>query len=144
VVVAHLVGIALLTMPVVSHHSPHGRTVAAFAVLTGFSVLSLVLLGTQLFNIFGPASLSLSLPRRFHRGLQDASASEKAVPEEAQQQAARHRAARVLHIYRQLSELVGKRAEVTFPVDPPPLHLIQHGVRSPDCPIYSSSSTKLQ
>lgn len=106
---ALLVGIALLIMPVVTHHSPHGLTVAVFAVLTAFSVLSLVLLGTQLFNFFDLSTLSQSLPRRFHHGLQEASASEKAVPEEAQQQAAHERAARVLHIYGQLSDLIAGR-----------------------------------
>jgi hypothetical protein len=110
VAVALLVGIALLIMPVVTQRSPHGVTVAVFAVLTAFSVLSLVLLGTQLFNFFDLSTLSQSLPRRFRHGLQEASASDKAVPpEEAQQQAAHERAAGVLHIYGQLSELIAGR-----------------------------------
>jgi hypothetical protein len=106
---ALLVGIALLLMPVVTHTSPHGLTVAVFAVLTVLSVLSLVLLGTQLFNFFDLSTLSRSLPRRFRHGLQEASASDKAVPEAAQQQAAHERAAKVLHIYSQLSELIASR-----------------------------------
>ena len=109
VAVALLVGITLLTVPIVSHHSPHGLTVALFAVLTAFSVLSLVLLGTQLFNFFDLSTLSESLPRRFQQGLQEASASDKAVPEQAQQQAAHERAARVLHIYGRLSALIAGR-----------------------------------
>jgi hypothetical protein len=109
VAVALLVGIALLIMPVVTHHSPHGLTVAVFAVLTTFSVLSLVLLGTQLFNFFDLSTLSQSLPRRFRHGLQAASAADKAVPEEAQQQAAHERAATVLRIYGQLSDLIASR-----------------------------------
>ena len=43
VAVALLVGLALLTMPLVAHCSPHGLTVLLFAVLTAFSVLSLVI-----------------------------------------------------------------------------------------------------
>lgn len=109
VAVALLVGIALLISPVVTHYSPHGLTVAAFALLTVFSVLSLVLLGTQLFNFFDLSTLSRSLPRRFRRGLQGASASDKAIPEEAQQQAAHQRAASVLRIYSQLSDLIASR-----------------------------------
>lgn len=117
VAVALLVGIALLIMPVVTHNSPHGLTVAAFAALTAFSVLSLVLLGTQLFNFFDLSTLSQSLPRRFRHGLHEASASGKTLPEEAQQQAAHEQAARVLRVYDQLSDLIASRdvAEVEAP-----------------------------
>ena len=65
VAVALLVGLILLTMPVVTHRDPHGITVLLFAVLTAFSVLSLVLLGMQMFNFFDLSTLSYPLPRRF-------------------------------------------------------------------------------
>lgn len=109
VAVALLVGIALLMMPVVTHHSPYGLTVAVFALLTAFSVLSLILLGTQLFNFFDLSTLSRSLSQRFNRGIDSASAAGKTVPAEAQQQAAHDRAADALHIYGQLSNLIASR-----------------------------------
>lgn len=109
VAAALLVGIALLIMPVVTHRSPYGLTVAVFALLTAFSVLSLVLLGTQLFNFFDLSTLSRSLPRRFRHGVESASAAGKTVPAEAQQQAAHDRAADSLRIYGQLSELIASR-----------------------------------
>jgi hypothetical protein len=108
VATALLIGIALLIIPVVTQHSPHGLTVAVFAILTAFSVLSLVLLGTRLFNFFDLSTLSRSLPRRFTHGVQAASAA-KATPEEAQQQAAHDRAATVLRVYSQLSDLIADR-----------------------------------
>ncbi len=109
VAVALLVGLALLTMPLVVHRSPHGLTVLVFAVLTAFSVLSLVLLGTQLFNFFDLSTLSLPLRHRFTRGAASASAAGKSVPREPQQQAAHNRAAAVLRIYGQLTDLIEKR-----------------------------------
>ena len=69
VAVALLVGLALLTMPLVAHRWPHGLTVLLFAVLTAFSVLSLVVLGTRLFNFFDLSTLSLPLRHRFLRGV---------------------------------------------------------------------------
>ena len=109
VAVALLVGLALLTMPLVAHRWPHGLTVLLFAVLTAFSVLSLVLLGTRLFNFFDLSTLSLPLRRRFLRGAVSASAAGRSVPREAQQQAAHDRAAAVLRIYGQLTDLIEKR-----------------------------------
>jgi hypothetical protein len=46
-----------------------------FAVLTAFSVLSLVLLGTRLFNFFDLSTLSLPLRHRFARAAASASAA---------------------------------------------------------------------
>src|SRR6266516_1599268 len=101
VAVALLVGLALLTMPLLAHRSPHGLTVLVFAVLTAFSVLSLVMLGTRLFNFFDLSTLSLPLRHRFTRGAASASAAGKSVPREPQQQSAHNRAAAVLRIYGQ-------------------------------------------
>lgn len=109
VAVALLVGLTLLTMPLVAHRWPHGLTVLLFAVLTAFSVLSLVLLGTRLFNFFDLSTLSLPLRHRFARGAASASAAGRLVPREAQQQAAHDRAAAVLRIYGQLTDLIEKR-----------------------------------
>lgn len=109
VAVALLVGLALLTMPLVAHRWPHGLTVLVFAALTGFSVLSLVLLGTRLFNFFDLSTLSLPLRHRFARGAASASAAGRSAPREAQQQAAHDRAAAVLRIYGQLTDLIEKR-----------------------------------
>ena len=88
VAVALLVGLILLTMPVVTHRDPHGITVLLFAVLTAFSVLSLVLLGLQMFNFFDLSTLSYPLPRRFLQALKAASAADKDTPQEIHQQAA--------------------------------------------------------
>lgn len=109
VAVALLVGIALLIMPVITHRSPYGLTVAAFALLVAFSVLSLALLGTQLFNFFDLSTLSRSLPRRFRHGVDAASAARKTVPAVAQQQTAHDRASDTLRIYSQLSDLIASR-----------------------------------
>lgn len=109
VAVALLVGLALLTMPLVAHRSPHGLTVLLFAVLTAFSVVSLVVLGTRLFNFFDLSTLSLPLRRRFLRAARSASAAGRSIPGEAQEQAAHDRAAAVLSIYGQLTDLIGKR-----------------------------------
>jgi hypothetical protein len=109
VTVALLVGLALLTMPLVAHRWPHGLTVLLFAVLTAFSVLSLAVLGTRLFNFFDLSTLSLPLRRRFLRGIKAASAAGRRVPREAQQQAAHDRAAAVLRVYGQLTDLVQTR-----------------------------------
>ena len=109
VATALLVGLVLLTMPLVAHYKPHGLTVLAFAVLSGFSVLSLVLLGTGLFSFFDLSALSFTLPRRFQRGVKAAAASGKSVPGEALQQAAHDRAAEVLRVYGQLTDLIEKR-----------------------------------
>ncbi len=117
VAVALLAGLALLTMPLVSHYQPHVLTVAAFAVITGFSVLSLVHLGTELFSFFDLSAISFPLRRRFVHSVTSATASGRAVPGEVQQQAAHARAAEVLHVYGQLAELIAKRdvAEVRAP-----------------------------
>jgi hypothetical protein len=109
VAVALLVGLILLTVPVVTHRELHGVTVLLFAVLTAFSVLSLVLLGLQMFNFFDLSTLSYPLPRRFLQAIKAASAAGKDLPEEIQQQAAHDRAADVLHQYRQLTELIHGR-----------------------------------
>ncbi len=109
VATALLVGLVLLTMPLVAHYKPHGLTVLAFAVLSGFSVLSLVLLGTGLFSFFDLSALSFPLRRRFLHGVKAASASGRSVPGAAQQQAAHDRAAEVLRIYGQLTDLIEKR-----------------------------------
>jgi len=109
VAVVLLVGLILLTMPVVTHRDPHGITVLLFAVLTAFSVLSLVLLGMQMFNFFDLSTLSYPLPRRFVQAIKAASAADKAAPQEVQQQAAHDRAAEVLRQYRQLADLIRGR-----------------------------------
>lgn len=109
VAVALLVGLALLTMPLVSHYQPHVLTVTAFAVITGFSVLSLVHLGTGLFSFFDLSAISFPLRRRFLHAVTSATASGRAVPGEVQQQTAHARAAEVLRVYGQLAELIAKR-----------------------------------
>lgn len=109
VAVALLMGLALLTMPLVSHYQPHVLTVAAFAVITGFSVLSLVHLGTDLFSFFDLSAISFPLRRRFLHAVKSATASGRAVPGEVQQRAAHARAAGVLRVYGQLTELIAKR-----------------------------------
>jgi hypothetical protein len=109
VAVALLVGLTLLTMPVVTDREAHGITVLLFAVLTAFSVLSLVLLGLQMFNFFDLSTLSYPLPRRFVQAVKAASAARKEVPAEIQQQAAHDRAAEVLRQYRQLTDLIRGR-----------------------------------
>jgi len=109
VAVTLLVGVALLTMPLVAHRLPHGLTVLVFAILTVFSVLSLVILGTRLFNFFDLSALSFPLRHRFARAAASATAAGRSVPPEAQQQAAHDRAAAVLRIYGQLTDLIEKR-----------------------------------
>src|SRR6185503_19574797 len=74
-----------------------------------FSILSLVVLGTRLFNFFDLSTLSLPLRRRFLRGVKAASAAGRSVPREAQQQAAHDRSAAVLRIYGQLTDLIETR-----------------------------------
>jgi hypothetical protein len=109
VAVALLLGLALLTMPLVSHYQPHVLTISAFAVITGFSVLSLVHLGTDLFSFFDLSAISFPLRRRFLHAVKSATASGRSVPGEVQQQAAHARAAEVLRVYGQLTELIAKR-----------------------------------
>jgi hypothetical protein len=104
-----LVGLALLTMPLVAHRLPYGLTVLVFAILTVFSVLSLVILGTRLFNFFDLSALSLPLRHRFTRAAVSATAAGRSVPAEAQQQAAHDRAAAALRIYGQLTDLIERR-----------------------------------
>lgn len=104
-----LVGVALLTIPLVAHRLPHGLTVLVFAILTVFSVLSLVILGTRLFNFVDLSALSFPLRHRFARAAASAAAAGRSVPPETQQQAARDRAAAVLRIYGQLTDLIEKR-----------------------------------
>ena len=101
-----IVGLILLTMPVVTHRDLHGITVLLFAVLTAFSVLSLGLLGLRMFNFFDLSTLSYPLPRRFLQVLKVASAARKDAPQEIQQQVAHDRAAGVLRQYRQLTDLI--------------------------------------
>jgi hypothetical protein len=108
--VALLVGLILLTMPVVTHRNPRGITVLLFAVLTVFSVLSLVLLGLDMFSFFDLSTLSYPLPRRFVQAIKAASAAGKEAPQEVQQQAAHDRAAEVLRQYRQLADLIRGRS----------------------------------
>jgi hypothetical protein len=109
VTVALLMGLALLAMPLVSRYQPHVLTVAAFAVITGFSVLSLVHLGTGLFSFFDLSAISFPLRRRFLHAVRSAAASSRSIPGEVQQQAAHARAAEVLRVYGQLAELIRKR-----------------------------------
>ena len=109
VATALMVGLVLLMMPLLGHFEPHGLTVLAFAILSGFSVLSLVLLGTGLFSFFDLSAISVPLRRRFLRGARTATASRRSVPGEAQQQAAHNRAAAVLRVYGQLTDLIEKR-----------------------------------
>jgi hypothetical protein len=110
VAIALLVGLILLTMPVVTHRDPHRITVLLFSVLTAFSVLSLVLLGLQMFNFFDLSTLSYPLPRRFLQAIKAASAADKDTPQEVQQQVAHDRAAEVLRQYRQLADLIRGRS----------------------------------
>ncbi len=109
VTTALLVGLVLLTMPLVGHHQPHGLTVLLFAVLTAFSVLSLAVLGTRLFNFFDLSTLSSPLRARFLRAARAASADGRSVPGEARQRAAHEDAAEVLRIYGQLTDLIETR-----------------------------------
>lgn len=109
VATALLVGLVLLTMPLVAHRQPHGLTVLLFAVLTAFSVLSLAVLGTRLFNFFDLSTLSSPLRARFLRAARAASADGRSVPGEARQGAAHEEAAEVLRIYGQLTDLIETR-----------------------------------
>lgn len=109
VVLALVVGIALLTLPVVSSHKFRGLTVLLFALLTAFSVLSLVILGRRLFNFFDPSALAERLYPEFARAVRGASAAGKHVPDEVEQKAAHSRAATVLRRYGQIVTLITER-----------------------------------
>src|SRR5262249_10902533 len=109
VVLALLVGVGLLVIPLAGHRSPRGLTVLAFAVLAAFSVLSLAVLGRRLFNFFDLTTLSSPRRGRFRRAARAATAAGRSVPPDAQQQAAHDRAAEVLRIYGQLTDLIEQR-----------------------------------
>jgi hypothetical protein len=108
VVWALVFGILILAGSSVGH-KPHAISVVVFAVLVLLSVLSLVRLGTELFNFFDLSSLSRGLPRRFVRAVKAATASPRHVPDEGRQQALHVQGAAVLDLYRQLSVLIVNR-----------------------------------
>jgi hypothetical protein len=66
-------------------------------------------LATRLFNFVDLSALSFPLRHRFARAAASAAAAGRSVPPETQQQAARDRAAAVLRIYGQLTDLIEKR-----------------------------------
>lgn len=106
VAIALVFGIALLALPVVSSFKFRGLTVAVFALLALFSVLSLVILGRDLFNFFDPSMLSRRLYPEFMRAVRSASASGKRVPDDVEARAAHVRAATVLRRYEELVTLI--------------------------------------
>ena len=74
VVVTSLVwGTALLTFPVVSGLQVRGLTIVFFWVLTVVAIVSLAVLGKNLFNFFDPSTLALRLYSQFVRALRRAS-----------------------------------------------------------------------
>ncbi|GEM_PF-1597901 len=108
VVWALVFGVVILAASAVGY-KPHALSVVAFGLLTLFSVLSLVRLGTGLFNFFDLSSLSTGLPRRFLRAAKAATVTRHNAPEEGRQQALHAQGAAVLELYRQLSVLLVNR-----------------------------------
>lgn len=86
--------------------TPYRMTLAAFAFLTVLSVLSLVSLGSDLFNFFDLSALSRSLPSEFLQAVRGASTNRWRTSDAQRQQALHADGARVLRTYRQLVELV--------------------------------------
>ena len=117
VVAALVVGITLLSLPVVSGYQFRGLVVILFALLALFSVLSLVILGRRLFNFFDPSALTERLHPEFVRAVRSASAAGRHVPDEVEQKAAHARAATVLRRYEQFGSLISTR-EIQDPSAP--------------------------
>jgi hypothetical protein len=80
-------GIALLALPIMSRFEFRGLTLAVFAVLALFSVLSLVILGRDLFNFFDPSMLSRRLYPEFLSAVRSASATRQRIPDDAEARA---------------------------------------------------------
>jgi hypothetical protein len=109
VVFALVVGITLLALPVVSGYQFRALVVVLFALLSLFSVLSLVILGRRLFNFFDPSALTERIYPEFVRAVRGASAAGEHVPDDVEQKAAHDRAARFLRRYEQLVTLIAAR-----------------------------------
>ncbi len=86
-------------------HEPSALALTVLVVLAAFTVVTLVAVGTRLFNFFDLTSLSTQLPRRFSRASR-AALSTSSKPDETTQLAAHDEAARVLRLYRQLTKLL--------------------------------------
>ena len=110
VVVTSLVwGTALLTFPVVSGLQVRGLTIVFFWVLTVVAIVSLAVLGKNLFNFFDPSTLALRLYSQFVRALRRASGARRDIPDEVEQQLAHRQAASALARYRQIVTLLSAR-----------------------------------
>ncbi len=109
VVFALVVGVTLLALPVVSGYEFRGLVVMLFALLSLFSVLSLVILGRRLFNFFDPSALTERMYPEFVRAVRSASAAGDHIPDDVEQKAAHNRAARALRRYEQLVTLITAR-----------------------------------
>ena len=97
VVVTSLIwGTALLTFPVVSGLQVRGLTIVFFWVLTVVAIVSLAVLGKNLFNFFDPSTLALRLYSQFVRALRRASGARRDIPDEVEQQLAHRQAASAL------------------------------------------------
>ena len=105
---ALVVGVLVLAMPIVGYE-PYGLTLIMLVGLAVFSVLSLVALGTGLFNFFDVSSLSTPLPKRFARALRLAASGGNDQASDIDQQLAHREGAEVLRHYRQLSMLLKER-----------------------------------
>ena len=141
VVTALIVGITLLTLPVVSAREFRGLTAVLFALLSVFSVLSLVVLGRRLFNFFDPSTLTERLYPQFMRALRSASAAGRHIPDKVQQSAAHDRAAVILRRYEQLVTLITAR-EVQDTTAPEKIAYQLLGCWSASAAIKSSIPTK--
>lgn len=108
VVIALVIGVTLLILPTVSGYHFRGLVVVLFALLSLFSILSLVILGRRLFNFFDPSALSERIYPAFVRAVRGASARER-VPDEIEQKMAHDGAARALRRYEQLVTLITVR-----------------------------------
>lgn len=96
-------GIALLGAGALGY-TPHALSVEFFALLSIFSVLSLLRLGVDLFNFFDVSALGDPLPRRF--GTAAKAAATRSRSPERRADTAGQEAAQVLERYRQLAVLV--------------------------------------
>lgn len=108
-------------------HQPHAFTLLVLVLLASFTVLMLVVVGTQLFNFFDSTSLSTQLPRRFSRALRSAMVRKGSTPDETRQLAAHGEAAVVLRLYRQLATLLAASGSTEVAG---PRQLLSRAVRS--------------
>jgi hypothetical protein len=90
-------------------YRPYSLSIVVFAALSVLSVLSLIALGTELFNFFDLSSLAAPLPRRFGDAAALARVSGGEMPDVARQQSAHDQAASALRTYRQVIRLLTAR-----------------------------------